>query len=110
MGFTSVLHVRAGDTRLIKKSPTMKEPLCYMESIRLPDKKPLCSKMERCKENEIVAERFKARSSGINQKWVDAVVSAQTGYRTDQVEHPGSTMETALLCRGETVGQGQLQS
>lgn len=73
----------------------MKERPCYMESIRLPDKKPLCSKMERCKENEIVAERFKASSRGINQNRVDAVVSAQTGSRTYQVEDPGSTMETA---------------
>lgn len=67
MGFTSVLHIRAADARLIKKSPTMKEAPCYMESIRPPDKNPLCSKMERCKENEIVAERFKASSRQINQ-------------------------------------------
>lgn len=102
MVLTSVLRIRAGDTRLIKKSPTLKEPPCYMESIRRRDTKPLCSKMERCKENEIVAERFKASSRRINQRWVDAVVSAQTGYRTYQEEHPASTMETALLCRGET--------
>lgn len=109
MVFTSVLHIRASDARLIKKTLTMKDAPCYMESIRLRDKKPLCSKMERCKENEIVAERFKASSRKINQNLVGAVVSAQTGYRTYQVEHPGSTMETALLCRGETARQGQLQ-
>lgn len=105
MVFTSALHIWAGDVRLIKKTLTMKEALCYMESIRLQDKKPLCSKMERCKENEIVAERFKASSRKINQN----LVGAQTGYSTYQVEHPGSTMETALLCRGETARQGQLQ-
>lgn len=88
----------------------MKDAPCYMESIRPRDKKPLCPKMERCKENEIVAERFKASSRKINQNLVGAVVSVQTGCRTYQVEHPGSTMEPALLCRGEMGGQGQLQS
>lgn len=96
MVFTSALRIRAGDTRLIKKSPTKEERACYMESIRPPDRKPLCSKMERCKENEIGAERFKASSRRINQNRVDAVVSAQTGSGTYQGEHPGSTMETAL--------------
>lgn len=56
--------------------------------------------MERCKANEIVAERFKARSREINQNWVDAITT-QTGYRTYQREHPRSTMEAPLLC-GET--------
>lgn len=110
MVFTSALHIRAGDARLINKTLTMKDTAWYMESIRLRDKKPLCSKMERCKENEIVAERFKASSRKINQNLVDAVVRAQTGYRTYQVEHPGSAAETALLCRGETARQGQLLS
>lgn len=53
--------------------------------------------MERCKENEIVAERFKASSREINQNLVGAVVSAQTGSRTYQVEHPGSTMKTGAF-------------
>ena len=65
-----MLHTRAGDACLIKKTLTMKDAPCYMESIRLRDKKPLCSKMERCKENEIVAERFKASSRKINQNLV----------------------------------------
>lgn len=46
----------------------------------------MCSKMERCKESEIVAERFKASARRINQNLADAIVSVQTGCRAYQVE------------------------
>lgn len=52
----------------------------------------MCSEMERCKENEIVAERFKASTKKINQNLADAIVSVQTGCRTYQVEQPVSSV------------------
>lgn len=39
-----MLHIRAGDARLIKKSLTMKEAPCYMESIRPPRQETLVFK------------------------------------------------------------------
>lgn len=46
------------------------------------------SQMERCKESEIVAERFKASTKKINQSLVDVIVSVKTRCRAYQVELP----------------------
>ena len=50
----------------------------------------MCLEMERCKESEIVAERFKASSKKINQNLADAIVSVQTGCRTYRGAQPAS--------------------
>lgn len=52
----------------------------------------MCSEMERCKENGIVAERFKASTKKINQNLADMIVSVQTGYRTYQGEQSVSNI------------------
>lgn len=56
----------------------------------------MCSEMERCKESEIVAERFKASTKKINQNLADAIVSLQTGCRAYQVEQPVSNIREQL--------------
>lgn len=84
---------------LIKKSPH-KEARRYMESIRRRDKlggNTFCSEMERCGGKEIMAERFKASTKKINQNLADAIVSAQTGCRTYQVEQRCEQRRAALL-------------
>lgn len=48
------------------------------------------SEMERCKEGENVAERFKASTKKINQNLGDATVSVQPRCRAYQVEKPVS--------------------
>ena len=52
--------------------------------------------MERCKDSEIVAERFKASTKKINQNLADAIVSPQTGCRAYQVEQPVSNIREQL--------------
>lgn len=50
------------------------------------------SEIERCKEGEIVAERFKASTKKINQNLADAIVSMQPRCRAYQVEQSVSNI------------------
>lgn len=52
-----------------------------MESISHWDKQGGNTCVQRWRDSEIVAERFKASTKKINQKLADAIVSVQTGCR-----------------------------
>ncbi len=67
-----------------------------MESISHWDKQGGNTCAQRCKDSEIVAERFKASAKQINQNLADAIVSVQTGCRGYQVEQPVSNIRQQL--------------
>lgn len=73
-------------------SPTIKEPVRRIESIR----QHLHSQIERCKDTKIVAERFKGSTKKINQRPADAIVSEQTRCRV----YRGSSFSTASSAFG----------